>query len=450
MRDARNTLLGPRLVSCLPSCLVMLLALTPAVQAQISLTAAVELALRSNPRVKSAQDDIAKAEAQLAQSKDVYFPSCNAGAGLGQAYGYSEYPPTLFTMSCGSVVYSSSQFSYLRSARAGLKAAELSLADVRETVAEDTALAWIALDHDQKRGAAVQQQHEYAMRLVQIVQERLDAGQDTPIGLTQAKLSAAELHLALQHEEDNIATDRDHLARLIDLPSTALTVADDFPSAPMPVQSTAETGGSGYANAGVAAAFASADAKSQQARGESHFRFRPQVNMVAQYNRYATFTDSFKSLDTLYGNHLTANEAAFGVQISIPLFDKGRQAKASESAADASHALHDAQNSQIQALDGQSRLRHSLDELQTQAEVAGLKQEYAQQLLDIVRVQLKSGNPDGQQMTPKDEQNYLISERDKYLGVLDAAFQLRQAEIQLLRATGQLSSWLTSAASQKP
>ena len=54
-------------------------------------------------------------------------------------------------------------------------------------------------------------------------------------------------------------------------------------------------------------------------------------------------------------------------------------------------------------------------------------------------------------MTPKDEQNQRIAERDKYLNVLDTAFQLQQAEISLLRQTGHLEEWLhQSAATATP
>jgi hypothetical protein len=52
-------------------------------------------------------------------------------------------------------------------------------------------------------------------------------------------------------------------------------------------------------------------------------------------------------------------------------------------------------------------------------------------------------------MTPSDEQNARISEREKYLGVVDAGYQLRQAEIHLLRQTGQLIPWLKSATSSQ-
>jgi hypothetical protein len=145
---------------------------------------------------------------------------------------------------------------------------------------------------------------------------------------------------------------------------------------------------------------------------------------------------------------LTANEGAFGIQISLPLLDKERSSKARESAAEAAKALHDAQSAQIEALDGASRIRHNLVELRAQSDVATLQQQLAQQQLDITEQQINSGNGNSNapQMSPKDQQKARISERDKYLAVLDAEYQLRQAEIQLLRQTGDLESWLKSSA----
>jgi len=419
--------------------------ISAAASAQISLSTAVDLALRTNPRIKAAQDDLKRTNQQLAETHDAYIPTLSAGAGLGQAYGYSEYPPTLFTMSSGSLAYNAAQNAYVHSARDGINAAQFSLQDISEQVAEDTALAYLTLAHDQQRQQIIAQQSGYASNLVSIVQSRLEAGQDSQIDLTQAKLTAAQLRLATLHASDNVAYDRDHLARLIDLPSASLTTDDSFPATP-PSFDQPSTLPNGYANSAVASAFANADAKQQQARGDSKFRYWPTVNMVAQYNRYATFTDSFKSINGLYGDKLTANEGVFGVQISIAIFDKAREDRVRQSTASAAHALHDAQEAQIEALDGQSRLRHSLDELQAQADVANLQQQLAQQQLDVIRLQLQSGNPNGPQMTPKDEQNARIAERDKYLTVVDAGFQLRQTEIRLLRQTGQLIPWLQTAA----
>jgi outer membrane protein TolC len=425
--------------------------LVPAACAQISLSTAVDLALRDNPRVQGAQADVDKARAQLSEAHDVYVPSINAGAAVGQSYGYSPYPPTLFTVTGGGLVFSASQSSYIRSARAGVDAAQLAFDDVRESVAEDIALAFLTLEYDQQREQVVGQQEGFAKTLVTIVQERVDVGQDTAIELTRAKLTAAQFHYASLRGADQTAVDRDHLARLIGLSITALSVDSIFPTSPLPLDTTADTTVHGYVNAGVAALFASAEAKQNQARGDARFLGRPQVSLFGTFNYYATFSDSFAQLQKVYQANtgqttLRASEGAFGVQITLPLMDRARGAKARESAADAAHAQHDAQNAQINALDGQSRLRHSIDELQAQADVADLQQQYAEQQLEILQQQLKSGNPGGQQMTPKDEENARIAEREKYLGVLDAGFQLHQAEIHLMRQTGQLLTWLRSTA----
>ena len=434
------------------------LSIVPAAGGQISLPSAVDLALHGNPRVLGAQDDVKKAHAQVSEAHDVYVPSIAAGANLGQSYGYSPYPPTLFTVNSGFLVYNPGQFSYMRSAEAGLNAAQLALADVREQVAEDTALAFVALQHDQQRAQAVCQQSGYADKLVSILQQRVDAGQDTPLDLTQAKLTQAQLRLAAMREEDNVASDKDRLALLIGVPFASLSIDNSFPAQQDALTASSSSSVHGYASPAVAAAFASAEAKRMQAMGDARFHFWPQINFFGQYNRYATFSESFAQTQKLYqfgsgsNTSLSADAGAFGIQITIPLLDKTRSAKARESAADAAHAFHDAQNAQIEAQDGQFRARHNISELELQGEVASLEQQLAQQKLDVLRVQLQagSGDPSAQPMTPKDEQKARIDEREKYLAVVDAEFQLRQARIQLLRQTGELEAWLKTAATAQP
>ena len=431
----------------------LLPSLAPSASAQISLATAVDLALRSNPRVKGAEDDLLRANAQLSQAHDAYIPSVSVGAGLGQGYGYLPSPPTLATATAGSIVFSMSQFDSVRSAKAGVGAAHLALQDAQEAVAQDTALAFIALDNDTQHEQAIRQQTAFAGTLVTIMQERVDAGQDTQIDLTQAKLTAAQLDLSLLRVQDNIAVDRDHLARLIGLPSASLQTDGSIPAIAVPLDTVNPTP-NGYANFAVASAFANAEAKRQQAKGEARSGYWPQINFVSQYNRYATFTNSFGTLEAFSGTkgHIGADEAAFGVQISIPFFDKGRSARGRSAAAEAARALHDAQSAEIDVLDSQTRLRHTITELHAQADVAALQQQLAQQQLDVLHVQLQSGtgNQNGPQMSPKDEQNARIAERDKYLAVLDADFQLRQTEIQLLRQSGSLESWLKSAVHAAP
>lgn len=423
-------------------CSAVAFAVAPAC-AQISFTTAVDLALKSNPRVLTAHADVDKALAVVQQLRDAYIPAIVGGSGLGPpSYGFPLGQPSIFNITAQSLVFSYAQRDNLRAARASLDAANLNLQDIRDGVAEDTAITYLALDCDLQRQAALQQQQSFADRLVNIVQERLDAGEDTPIDLTSSKLSAAQIRLARLRAEDDTTADQAHLARLVGLPSQALsTASNSIPALPSP-SSPDLTGANLITSPAVDSAYAVARAKRETAFGEARYLWRPQITFDAQYSRFA----KFNNLQDYYFR-FQQNNAAVGVQITVPLFDMAHSAKAREAAADASHAEHEADTLRDQFFDSRLRARHTAAELSTRAEIAALDQQLARQQLDILLVQLKagSGNLSGPQMTPKDEQIARISERGKFIAVLDANFEAEQAQISLMRASGQLESWLAAA-----
>ena len=255
-----------------PLCLCLAF-LAGTAHAQITLTTAVDLALSHDPRIREAEADIAKAHSSLDEARDAYIPTIVAGAGLGQSYGYSPNPPTLFQFNAGSLVYSASQHWYIQAGRLGLSAADLSLADTRQAVAQDAALGFLSLRHDQQREAVLADENQIADRLVDIVTDRLSAGQDTTIDLTQAQLTAAQYRLARLRAADDTTHDRDHLALLMGLqPDARLTAEGDLPTAPAPAPPTpAGT----FLSPAIAAAYANADAKQDTAIGDSRVPLPP-------------------------------------------------------------------------------------------------------------------------------------------------------------------------------
>jgi outer membrane protein TolC len=410
---------------------------------QISFTTAIDLALKNSPRVKMALAEVDKARAVLEQTRDVYIPTLVGGSGLGYSYGFPVGQPSVFSVTSQSLIFNFSQQDYIRAARAALNAANLSLRDVRQAVAEDAAVTYLMLDRDQQRQTALQEQAGFAGRLVSIVQERLDAGQDTPIGLTTARLSAAQIHLAQLHADDELAADQLHLAKLTGLPAAGLaTISSSIPEfASKPGD---ESGISGPATSpAVESAYAAAQAKQQTAFGDARYLWRPQIYFAAQYARYAKFNNY-----DLYYQRFQHNNAGIGVEISLPVFDMLHKAKARESAAEAVRSRQEANFVRDQFLEGQQKVRRTTEELRARAEVAGLDQQLAQQQLDVLLVQMQTGggNTSGPQMTPKDEQSSRIAEREKFIALLDANFQMRQAEINLLRQKGELEPWLKSVA----
>lgn len=415
--------------------------------AQISFTTAVDLALKNNPKVLMAQADVAKAKAALSEAHDVYLPSIAGGSGLGYSYGFPIGQPSIFNFTSQSLVFNFSQGNYIRASRFALDAANLALKDAQLAVTEDVALTYVALDRDSQRQAALTEQAGFAERLVEIIQQRLDAGQDTPINLTGARLSAAQIRLAKLRADDEAADDQAHLARLIGLPEKGLGVlSSSIPQFTSPPQADLSDAGLPGSPA-VASAYATARSKRQIALGDTRYLWRPQITFAAQYNRFAKFNNY-----ELYYSHFQHNNFGIGIQITLPVFDMGHRAKARASAADAAHAEHEADVARDQFLEGRQKVRHATGELAARAEVASLDQQLAQQQLDVLLVQLNagSGNSSGPQMTPKDEQTSRIAEREKFLTVLDTNFEMRKAEINLLRQTGRLEGWVKSALQSQP
>jgi outer membrane protein TolC len=435
-----------RLLRLFIACSAFAGAVTPAV-AQISLVSAVDLAVKSSPKVRMAEADVAKAQAALDQLHDAYIPSIAGGSGLGPpSYGFPLGQPSIFNITAQSLVFSFSQRDYVRSARAALNAATLNLTDVRQAVAEDTALTYVALDRDTHRQAALVDEAGFSGHLVAIVQDRLDAGQDSAINLTTARLTDAQIRLARLRADDETITDQAHLAQLTGLPAQGLAIAADSIPAFAPPEPDRPDSAQASSPA-VESAYAVARSKREIAFGDARYLLRPQVSFAAQYSRFAEF-NNYQD----YYLHFQQNNAGVGVQINVPIFDMTRKAKARESAADAAHSEHEADMVRDQFFQSRLRARHTMMELAAQAEVAGLDQQLAQQQLEILLVQLKSGtgNSSGTQMSPKDEQTSRIAEREKFLSALDANFQMRQAQITLLRQTGGLDGWIRSGNSSTP
>ena len=430
--------------------LLLLLAILPSLvvpaSAQLSLTTAVDLALRDNPRVQSASADVARARAAVQEQRDAYIPNLTVGGtGYGRGFGYPTGTPTLINVQSQSLVFNYSQHDYIRAARAAYDAANLTLLETRQTVTEDVAIAYLALIHDTARKTALRDEQGFANRLVTIVQDRLDAGQDTPSGLTSAQLTVAQIRLAALRTDDDFAVDAQHLSLLTGLPVQDIVV-DPGATPPIAQPDSSQALVGAPTSPGVDAAYAAARSKRQLALGDARYLYRPQVTFGAQYSRYSTIQNS--NFEEYFGRRnkvgllLPFQQDSFGigVQLSIPIVDYSHRAKARESAADATRSEHDADAQRNLFTEGRFRLDRSLRELTVRAEIARLDQLYAQQQLDVIAIQLNSPSPTP--ATPKEEQNGHITEREKYLTLLDARFQLQQAQISLLRQTGGLEHWL--------
>ena len=114
------------------------------------------MALRNSPQVRVGAAEVARAEAGVTESVDVYKPSLLLGSSLGWTYGFPLGQPEVFSLSAQSLAFSFSQRDYIRSARKSLKSAQLQLKDTRQQVILDTALDYIELAKVEQQIAALE------------------------------------------------------------------------------------------------------------------------------------------------------------------------------------------------------------------------------------------------------------------------------------------------------
>jgi outer membrane protein TolC len=413
-------------------------------RAQISFYTAVDLALRNSHEVKMAAADVDRAAAALTQTRDAYVPTGSVGSSLGYSYGFPVGQPTVVNATANSLVLSFSQPSLIRAARSSLVGANASLRDTRQKVVADTALAYIELDTDRRELEALDQQHSFGERLIEIERQRNTAGLSSVMDVTQAELTNAQLELRRLHIQDHMSLLRLRLANLTGLTEDSVTTeAASIPVGPVPP--AANTLNATLSTRSGAIASSEADAKSKQyiARADKGKIWRPEISFGIQYSRYAKFNNYEE-----YYLRFQHNNFDVGINMTIPVFDAQGRAHARVSAADAVRAREQADLFRLQLGEQTRELSGSLAELRAQQKIARLQSDYAQQNADAVETELQNGtgNPNLSPLTPRDEQRARIEERRRYVDKLEADFQLMQAEILLQRSLGTVEEWAMQAA----
>ncbi|MFC6644230.1 TolC family protein [Granulicella cerasi] len=287
--------------------------------AQISLSSAVDLALRSDPRVQSARADADKARATLSEAKSAYVPVVGAVGGVGKGTGVPLSVPTIFTISAQSLVWNASQVDYIRAAHFGWNATQFALQQAEDDVAEDAVYTYLALNNAQQRKAAAQRALDHAAKLVRITQDRVNSGVDAHIELPRAHRTMIGIQLQMLTTDSEVAQLSDHLARLTGLNgSQPSTESDTIPSIPDVATLTSEHLPPETISPALEAAQANERAKMSQASADSKYLYRPIVGFGANYARittdfssYSTYYPAFKKDDLSRNSLPSASRSTF-------------------------------------------------------------------------------------------------------------------------------------------
>ena len=404
----------------------------------LTLQRVVELAVSHSTASATAQADVERAMAAYREARNQYIPQFVIGSGLGATWGYplslEGSAPSIVNLNSQSALFNPALREFMHAAKTEWNASNLQAKEQRSVVVQDAANAYTELTKWVSIVDHLRQNQSDANEMAEKIQERMQAGVDSALDQTKARLAAARARLRVAQAEGAIDVLRHHLSQLTGIPAASIeVVADSIPRLPEVRQADDLAGKAVRTSAAVQAADGRAIAQSYRARGE-HRALWPTVDFAAQYALLATFNNY---QDFFRVGAFQRQNATVGVAIRFPFFSWSQRAHAEGADALAIRAKKDADAVRNQVSEETIRLQRSVEQLEAAEQVADLESQLAQGNLDAVRVRVDSGST-----TVRDLADARAQADERYVALQGSELELQRARISLLRATGDLEGWV--------
>lgn len=408
---------------------------SPAGPKPLAFRAAIELALKNSATTGLARADIERARATVTQTRDVFLPQMVLGSGLGGSYGFplslEGAAPSIFNLNFQGALFNLAQRNYVKASRSEADATAAQNADRRNDVIMETALDYVQLDLLDSSLTIQHEQEEAAAKFMDIVSQRVQAGLDSQVEMTRAKLAGARTRLDIAQTQAAADQLRLRLSQLTGLPVSAIrTSTETIPELPAVPQDQDLPAEAMKNNPAIKVAEASAQAKEFRARAERK-QLYPAVDYVGQYAVLARFNNYDQFFQKFQRHNVTA-----GVAIRFPFFNPVQRALADAARADAAKSRKEAQGVKEQVSVETLKLQRSVQQLAAAREVAQLEHQLSQSDIEAAHAKIESGAA-----SIKDEQNARVAEHQRYTAYLNSSFELDRAQIQLMRQINELENW---------
>jgi outer membrane protein len=404
----------------------------------LPLKRAVELALAHSTTSAGATADEQRVFASYREVRNQYLPQLVLGSGLGKSWGYplslEGSAPSIVNVNAQSALINPALRDFVRAAKTDWQAATVQTKDQRNQVIQDTVLSYAELAKWEALASHLQESHAAALKTEQLVGERINEGVDNPLMQNKAHLSTARLRLRLAEARGAIDVLRNRLSHMTGLPAASIeTSSESMPALPEVKQDDDLPGKAIQLSSSVNFAQTRATAENFRARGE-HRAMLPSVDFAAQYGLLAAYNNY---QDFFQPGSFQRHNATIGVVIKFPIFSPTQHARAEAADATALKAKKDAEAAKNQVSEETLRLQRSVEQMAAAQEVADLEYRVGQSDLESLQVRLDAGSANWHDVQDAREQ-----QSERYNSLQDANFQLQRARITLLRATGELESWI--------
>jgi outer membrane protein TolC len=405
---------------------------------QLPLKRAVELALAHSTTMESSHIDEQRAFASYQELRNQYLPQLVVGSGLGKSWGYplslEGSAPSIVNTTAQSALINPALRDFMRAAKTEWQGSTVQAKDQRNQVIEETVLSYAELSKWETLITRLSREYEDALKMEQIVNQRIQEGVDSPLLRNQARLNGARVYLHISQAQGAIDVLRNRLSQLTGLPAASIeTVSESIPALPEVKQEDNLAAKAAQESPLIQIADIRATALAFRARGE-HKAMWPTVDFAAQYGLLSTYNNY---QDFFRPGSFQRHNATVGVAIRFPFLNPTQHAHAQVADAYALHAKKDVEATRNLVTEQTLKLQRSVQQIAAAQQVVDLEYQIAKSNLDAAQVKVDAGSA-----TLHDLDDARNQANERYNMLQDANFELARACISLLRVTGELEDWV--------
>ena len=403
---------------------------------KLTLKEAVTLAVGNSRDLALARLQYGLVQREAGVAGAAFRPNFYTGTGAAYTNGFPLISgggvPAIFSLSYDQQIFNPPLKGEQRAAEQRAEGQRLSMEGVRDSVMVRAALEYLELAKVRHAQELMRGERMSAGRILESMRERAQAGRELPIEVTRAQLTAARIEqriAQLEDREDSLSGElRDMMALPPDQPIEVST--EEIPAAAsdqakdLVAQAMAN-------NIELKQAETERRAREEKLKGEKG-GYWPTVSLVGQYNVLSNtnnYTDFFKKFQR--------NNVIFGLEVRIPIFASRTSSAVAFARAGLNAANLVLANKRSELSLGVRRMARQARETDLAGEVARLELQLSQENLRILQLQFDQGRS-----SLTDLEGAHLDENDKWLSFLDANYARQQAQLELLRTTGQLAKVL--------
>ena len=400
---------------------------------RFTLKEAVTTSLQKSREISLARLQYETSRQEAGVTRSQFLPNLYTGSGVAYTSGFPLLAgggaPALFNLTYNQELFNLPARGNVRAEEQKAEQQRLTMDAVRDGVIQRTVSAYLQLAKVRRQLELLRSERESAQKILDYTRQRMQAGYELPIEVTRAQLTAAQVEQRLAQLEDQEETASDQLRLLLGLePDQPIEVTAENipPAADQTISNLVDEALRN--NPEVKEAESERTASEERLKGERG-GYWPTIGLIGQYNLLAKFNNYDQFFNKFQRNNFVA-----GIDVKIPIFASHTGAAISFARANLTASRMQVENKRAQvSLDVRHKARQAR-EMDMNREVARLELILAQQNLQVLQSQFQQGRA-----SIRDLEGGQLDENEKWLAFLDAEFAHQQAELDLLRTTGQLA-----------